>query len=81
MLRDTRYDETVDALQSDPIVVEMAADLPEAFDAYVDLKLLHPDGRPTFRLITLANRTYRERGGKIRGHLGAVAEAVIGLRR
>lgn len=79
-LRAKRYDEIERALQADPIVHEMAAELPRGYRKR-DLDLFHEDGTPTSRFMARANAEYKRRGGTCEiGHLGAVANAIRNLR-
>jgi hypothetical protein len=75
-IRAAHYGETVDQLKADPIVHAMAAGL-----AGVPRdELAHPDGTPRHEFMGHANAEYHDvRGGLVYGHIGAVAEALLGL--
>lgn len=64
-------------LMRDPIVVAMAEELGDMPLSQITAL----GGGPTFDFMKMANREYASRGGKDGGHIGAVAEAVIGLRQ
>lgn len=66
------YGRTRARLAKDPIVIEMAQELPWNQSA----EFYHEDGTPTAWFMTAANREYRRRGGSDGGHMGAVAEGV-----
>lgn len=75
-IRAKHYDETEQRLTKDPIVRQMASELP-----WNDLKerFTHESGEPNFDFMMRANETYRERGGNDEGplHIGAIATAII----
>lgn len=72
MIRDTHYDEVEAQLRDDPIVIDMAATLPDE-----PMEFLHEDGTPRFEFMQAANREYDRRGGTItERHIGAVARAL-----
>ena len=73
-IRAAHYGETEERLTKDPIVIAMASDLP-----WNELKerFTHESGEPTFDFMMRANQTYRDRGGKDGGHIGAIATAII----
>jgi hypothetical protein len=68
------YEDARRALMTDPIVRAMADDLRGT--SSID-ELTHDNGDPTFAFMQAANREYTKRGGGDRGHIGAVAEALI----
>ena len=75
-IKAAHYNETEERLTKDPIVISMAEAL-----SYNELvgSFLHSSGEPTFDFMTRANDTYRERGGKDGGHIGAISQAIIKL--
>ena len=78
MLRAEHYDEAVERLVADPIIVAMAHGL-----ANVDRdSLVHPrdDEGPEqarFEFMQMANAEYAMRGGASQAHVGAVSEALL----
>lgn len=72
----SHYQETRDKLTLDPVVQEMAAGI-----LMVPIgKIAHPDGKPRWDFMQQANQEYGRRGGTTRGHIGAVAEAILAIR-
>lgn len=67
------YRETVNKLLADPLIVHMALGL----KSIPRERLVHENGKPRFEFMQRANSTYTSRGGKVNGHIGAVAEAVL----
>jgi hypothetical protein len=74
-IRAAHYGETVEQLKADPIVHAMAA----AVAGSPRDELAHPDGTPRHEFMGHANAEYDLRGGRVTGHLGAVAEALLAL--
>jgi len=78
MLRAGHYDEAVERLVADPIIIAMAHGL-----ATVDRdSLVHPrdDEGPEqarFEFMQMANAEYAMRGGANQAHVGAVSEALL----
>lgn len=73
-IRAKHYGETEKAYSEDPIVIQMANELP---DGFIDEEFLHEDGSPNSKLMGLANSEYANRGGKPHGHIGAIAHAIL----
>ena len=75
-IRAAHYGETERALTEDPIVRQMASELP-----WNELKerFTHDDGEPNFDFMMIANEEYRNRGGEFDGplHIGAIATAIV----
>ncbi len=69
------YGEARRVLREDPILQGM---VPGLLGVPID-NLTHPDGTPRFEFMGAANREYASRGGTNQAHLGAVAEALVGL--
>jgi len=69
------YREVRDQMRADPIIQQMAREVPW----YHQKEFIDKDGHPTWQFMSRANATYSIRGGKIGGHIGAVAEAIIEL--
>ncbi|MGW0061367.1 hypothetical protein ACWDTT_15755 [Streptosporangium sandarakinum] len=77
-IRASHYDDAVSRLVADPIVRRMVVGLTSEADAV----LTHDDGKtPRFEFMQGANAEYAKRGGVIDAHIGAVAEALLVLRR
>jgi hypothetical protein len=68
MLRAAHYDETVEALIADPIIIAMAAEIPADFDGRLN------------DLMVAALHGYTERGGQVNCHIGGPIEAIAILR-
>lgn len=68
VLRSERYAAAVAELVDDPIVAELAGDLP----ANTDLE--------AWDFILAASEEYRRRGGTVEAHVGGVAEAIARIR-
>jgi hypothetical protein len=68
------YREAREKLMSDPIIRDMVVGLAnEPLD-----RLQHADSEtPRFEFMQAANREYESRGGTIKAHIGAVAEALL----
>jgi hypothetical protein len=77
ILEDSHYEESRKALMQDPIVQDMARGL----EGHPIEELAHESGTPRHEFMLAANREYHERGGLAPGHLGAVAEALLRLRK
>lgn len=60
----SHYEETVQLLMKDPVIIGMAEEIPTHFDP-----------QPWY-FMTRALQTYTERGGQIPTHIGGPAEAV-----
>ena len=75
-IRAKHYGETEERLTKDPIVIEMANELP--MEILKDF--LHESGSPNSDLMMRANHEYRERGGEDGGHIGAIAHAILMIR-
>ena len=75
-IRAAHYSETEQALTQDPIVRQLASQLP-----WNELKerFTHDNGAPNFDFMMRANEAYHERGGEFDGplHIGAIATAII----
>lgn len=67
VIRAAHYDEAIAALKADPVVIGMTATI----DASIDCT------KSEFMLA--ANKVYADRGGKLPGHIGAVASAIAQL--
>lgn len=67
------YEQVRQILMRDPIVQNMAQSLTRT---PLD-QIQHSDGTPRFDFMQAANDEYRKRGGRPRGHIGAVAEALL----
>jgi len=66
IIQAAHYDETVAALANDPIIIEMANEV--------------PGGMPlNWDLIRLSNAEFARRGGTGAAHIGAVAEAIVAV--
>lgn len=75
ILEAAHYEETRLQYMADPIIQQMAEEIP----AKVVDDMTHDDGAPRFEFMTIANTIYAERGGKLTGHIGAAAEAITRL--
>ena len=75
-IRAAHYDETEARLMKDPIVIQLASELP-----WNELKerFTHESGEPNFDFMMRTNEEYRNRGGKDGGHIGAIATSIINL--
>lgn len=72
----SHYAEKVAELRRDPTIQGMAVGL----SGIPRDSITHPDGGPRHEFMGVANDEYHNvRGGKIYGHLGAVAQALISL--
>jgi hypothetical protein len=76
VIRAAHYDDTVEKLKADPIIVQMAHEM----DGYSLDELEWPSGpRHEFMMATL--HEYKSRGGEIGSHIGGPAEAILQLLR
>lgn len=73
-IRSKEYDEDEQRLMNDPIVVQMASEIPDEFDWS---HFTHNDGSPNFDFMMNANSEYTQRGGKGHAHIGAIAHAIL----
>jgi hypothetical protein len=71
----SHYSEDRDAMRADPIVQRMAEEVPDADRS----RFLDSEGHPNWQFMSRANATYSMRGGKVGGHIGCVAEAIVEL--
>lgn len=83
-IKAAHYDETEERFARNPIVIEMAEEIPSGELA----ACTHEDGSPNFNFMQGANAEYDERlKGRGLGpsseprHIGAVAHAILKLRR
>ncbi len=67
------YREARNRLKRDPILRQMAREVPPASR----ITLTHEDGGPRMFFCSRAWEEYKVRGGKLEGHIGAAAEACI----
>lgn len=76
-----KYEETRRKFAREPIVQKLAVELAEGIKAgHVSLeKFTHADASPRFEFMQAANSQYEKLGGTKHGHIGAVAEAIVGL--
>ena len=75
-LRAAHYGETEARLMEDPIVIELASEIPWN---ELNERFLNDDMEPNFEFMMRANDAYASRGGTDGGHIGAVASAVVAL--
>lgn len=75
-IKAAHYGETEARLLEDPIVIELASEIPwnELNDRF-----LNNDMEPNFDFMMRANDAYASRGGKDGGHIGAIANAIVAL--
>lgn len=73
-IRAAHYDDDEKRLSEDPIVKQMAAELPN--DGFLG-RYLHESGEPTFNFMLTANKEYRKRGGTDGAHIGCIAHAIL----
>lgn len=69
LLRSEKYQESVNELKKDSIILQMFEELKKA-----NVSAKHVD-------MCRAMNTYYDRGGKLGGHIGAVQEALMSLER
>ena len=76
VIQAAHYGETEARLLEDPIVIELASEIPwnELNDRF-----LNNDMEPNFDFMMRANQAYSDRGGKDGGHIGAIANAIVAL--
>jgi hypothetical protein len=72
-IRAKHYGETEKAFSEDPIVIQMANELPDQMVK----DFCHDDGSPNMDLMLLSNKEYESRGGVPKGHIGAIAHAIL----
>ncbi len=71
-MRAHHYQGTVNDLESDPLIIEMAIRLPQG----IDLAALS-----SWEYVSRASAEYAKRGGKVPTHIGGPAEAISNLLR
>jgi hypothetical protein len=75
-LRARHYDENVNRLKADPIVIAMA----EGLRGIPMSDLCHDDGGARHEFMMAANREYMKRAGHgAEAHIGGVSEALLAL--
>jgi len=75
-IRAAHYDETEKTYTEDPIVIQMASEIP---DDLID-GFTHDNGSANHQFMMMANHEYGNRGGEVHGHIGAIAAAILILK-
>ena len=73
-IKAAHYDETEQRLAQDPIVRELASEIPWSI---LNERFTNDEGEPTSDFMMRANEAYRYRGGTDGGHIGAIASAIL----
>ena len=76
VLESADYEATRLRLLDDPVILSMA----DGLNGHPLADLAHDDLTPRHDFMLAANRRYAQIGGRVTGHLGAVAEALLRIR-